>query len=91
MSAPVARMFNRKAWIVGVLLIAALLVASPSPPLILIAILGVMQAVRRGEELTGPDEAEVTPSDRRWMAVKYFSLCAALAAGVWCSSVLLRS
>ncbi|HTS83124.1 MAG TPA: site-2 protease family protein [Myxococcaceae bacterium] len=85
----VARMFNRKAWIVGLVLIALMLVAAPSPPLILIAVLGAMQAFRGGEPSPGPDEDRVTPADRRWMAVKYFALCGSLAAAAWCCSVLL--
>jgi Zn-dependent protease len=87
----VARVFSRKAWILGLVVIAAMLVASPSPPLVLIAVLGAMQAFRAGgpAPAQGPDEETVTPTDRRWMAAQYFGLCGALAFGAWASSVLL--
>ena len=85
----VARIFSRKAWILGLVVIAAMLLASPSPPLVLIAVLGAMQVFRGGAPAEGPDEAKVTPADRRWMAAKYFGLCGGLAVGAWCCSALL--
>jgi len=85
----VARMFSRKAWLLGLVMIAAMLVASPSPPLVLIAVLGAMQALRGAPQPQGPDEEQVTPADRRWMAARYFALCGALGLAAWFCSILL--
>ena len=86
----VARVFSRRAWWLGLALIAGLLVTAPSPPLVLIAVLGLMQAFRKRPEAPGPDEASVTLGDRRSMALRYFALCGGLGAALWCSTALLH-
>ena len=86
----VAQVFSRRAWWIGLVLIAGLLLTAPSPPLVLIALLGLMKAFRRREALPGPDEGSVTLADRRWMALRYFGLCGGLGAAFWCSTTLLH-
>jgi Zn-dependent protease len=83
--ARIARVFSRGAWIVGLILMGALCFYSPSPQLILIALLGVTQIFRRNDDLE-----LVTDADRRLWATRYFGLCFFLGAAVLFSHQLLE-
>jgi Zn-dependent protease len=87
----VARVFSRRAWMLGLVVIAGLCVVALSPPLLLIGVLGLTQLLRPEPSPSPEAEAEVTPRDRRRMAACYFGLLGALSAGAWCASTLLQS
>ncbi len=82
----VARVFSRGAWIVGVAIMGAMFLVSPSPQLGIIGVMSLMQALRR----PAPDLAAVDPAVRRAWAARYFGLCAFLACGMWCSHTLIE-
>jgi Zn-dependent protease len=70
----IARVLSKKASIAGAIVMGALCIWSPSPQLILIAVMGLMHAFQRNNE----DLELVTPEDRRTWAFRYFGLCAFL-------------
>jgi Zn-dependent protease len=76
----VAKMFSRRLWIVGVVVLGGVFLVTRAPQLLFIGVLGLMQLGRRPPAPL-PGEAEVTPGERQVMAVHYFGLCAFLAAG----------
>ncbi|HEX3776928.1 MAG TPA: site-2 protease family protein [Polyangiaceae bacterium] len=73
----IARVISRKASIVGGVIMGGLCLLSPSPQLVLIAALGLMQSFRRDNA----DLDRVTPEDRAAWALRYFGLCGFLALG----------
>lgn len=89
----VAKLFSRRAWVAGVAILVALFVVTQTPMLILIGVMAVMNMLRRGRaprtESGSPEGGEITSAERRAMAVRYFGLCAVLAAGYYFSNRLL--
>lgn len=83
--ARIARVFSRKAWIVGAILLGGMFFVSPSPQLLLIGLMGVSAAFRRNEDLD-----LVTPQDRRLWAFRYFGLCFFLGAAIFFTQRLLH-
>jgi Zn-dependent protease len=83
----IARVLSRKSWIAGALLLVGLFWITPSPQLLLIAVMGAMHAFRRDDSGLG----EVTVEDRRTWALRYFGLCAFLSAGVLFSHELTKT
>ena len=72
-------------WLVGIAGIAALVIVSPNPVLILIALLGGMELWRRWRARNTPygqEYYEVDPKHRLLVALAYFGLIAVLAAGM---------
>jgi hypothetical protein len=87
----VAQVFSRRMWIVGVVLMLALFWASPSPQLIIIGLFCIGHAFSRREApAAGPDEASVTPADRRNIAIHYFGCCLFLSLGMMLAGQLLN-
>jgi Zn-dependent protease len=82
----VARLLSRRAWIVGLAIMAAIFFFAPAPQLLLIGIMALVHALGRPPVL----ESEVSPAARVAVAARYFGLCAALAAGAAFSRVLLH-
>jgi Zn-dependent protease len=72
-------------WLVGIAGIAALIIVSPNPVLILIALLGGMELWRRWRARNTPEGQEYYEVDlkhRLLVALAYFGLIAVLAAGM---------
>jgi Zn-dependent protease len=72
-------------WLVGIAGIAALVIVSPNPVLILIALLGGMELWRRWRARNTPEGQEYYEVDlkhRLLVALAYFGLIAVLAAGM---------
>ncbi len=72
-------------WLVGLVGVAGLVVVSPNPVLIFIALLGGMELWRRWRTRNTPEGQgyyKVEPRDRLLVGVAYFALIAVLAAGM---------
>ncbi|HET6885960.1 MAG TPA: site-2 protease family protein [Rubrobacteraceae bacterium] len=72
-------------WLVGIAGVAALVIVSPNPILILIALLGGVELWRRWRARKTPEGQEyyeVDPKHRLLVALAYFGLIAVLAAGM---------
>jgi Zn-dependent protease len=72
-------------WLVGIVGVAALVVVSPNPILIFIALLGGMELWRRWRGRNTPEGQayyKVEPKHRVLVALAYFGLIAVLAAGM---------
>ncbi|HET9953217.1 MAG TPA: site-2 protease family protein [Polyangiaceae bacterium] len=83
----IARVISRNAWIAGAIILGGMCLMSPSPQLILIAVLGAAQAFRRDNT----DLERVTDDDRRAWAFRYFGLCGFLGLAVVFSHQLTRA
>jgi Zn-dependent protease len=83
----IARVLSRKSWVAGALLLVGLFWFSPSPQLLLIAVMSAMHAFRRDDS----DLEQITAEDRRTWGLRYFGLCAFLSAGVLCSHELTKT
>ena len=84
----IAKLFSRKLWIVGAIIIVVMYVLTRAPQLILIGFMALPSVLgRRGPP---PGDDQVTPSERLNMAFHYFGLCAFLAAGMYFSHRLLN-
>ena len=83
--ARIARVFSRKAWIAGAVLLGGMFFVHPSPQLLLIALMGVGAAFRRNDDLE-----LVTPEERRLWAFRYFGLCFFLGAAMLFTQRLLH-
>lgn len=81
----IARVFSRGAWIVGIVLMAGMFFAHPSPQLLVIGLMGLTQVFRRSNE----DLTLVTDADRRTWAIRYFGLCFFLGAATFFTNRLL--
>lgn len=82
----IAQAFSRRAWILGLAVLGALLWITQTPQLLLIGLLGLSQLFRRDRE--GVREPLVPRQQRAW-ALRYFGLCALLATGMYLSGRLL--
>jgi Zn-dependent protease len=80
----VAALFSRRAWIVGVVVLAGMFLATRAPQLLIIGLFAL--TTRRG---VNPGLEEVPAAARRNMAVHYFGLCAFLAAGSYLAGDML--
>jgi Zn-dependent protease len=84
----IAQAFSRKAWIIGLVLLAGLLLTTGSAQLILILALALPRAFRKDGEESRPLE----PEQRKTWAYRYFGLCAFLAIGIYfCGKLLHQS
>ena len=83
----VTRVFARRAWIVGLVIFAALFFFTQAPQLLLIGLFALGNAWRRDPV----DSAAVAPRDRAAVAWRYFGLCAGLAAATAFSRMLLQA
>lgn len=83
----IARVLSPKASVVGAIVMGGLCLISPSPQLILIAVLAAMQAFRRNNA----DLELVTADDRRTWALRYFGLCGFLGLALMLTHQLTQS
>jgi Zn-dependent protease len=72
-----AAVFSKRAWWLGLAVIAGLFLLTKTPQLLLIGGLAAMHGFRRGSHAV-----EAAPEVRRDVAVSFFGLCAFLALGV---------
>jgi Zn-dependent protease len=84
----VVKLFSRKMWIIGALVLAAIFAVTHSLQLLLIGLLSLPSLF--GRQGPPPGDEEVTPSERLNMAFHYFGLCGFLAAGMYFSQRLLH-
>ena len=84
----VVKLFSRKMWIIGALVLAAMFAATHSLQLLLIGLISLPSLF--GKSGPAPGDDQVTPSERLNMAFHYFGLCGFLAAGMYFSQRLLH-
>jgi Zn-dependent protease len=84
-----ARVFSRQAWIVGLVILAALFVTTHAPQLLLIGIMALSHTFARRAQAPDPLLVEVTPEQRRAVAFEFFGLCGFLALGTYLAGSLL--
>ena len=84
-----ARVFSRQAWIVGIVILAALFVTTQAPQLLLIGVLALSHTFARRKQVADPDLEAVTPEARRGVAFEFFGLCGFLALGTYLTSTVL--
>lgn len=82
----VVQAFSRKAWILGLLLMAAMLIATGTPVLVLVILMALPKIFRKDDEQRAPLEAPV----RQTWAVRYFGLCGFLALFIYFAGRLLH-
>jgi Zn-dependent protease len=81
-----AAVFSKRAWWLGLSLIAGLFLLTQAPQLLLIGVFAAMHGFRRGSSTV-----EATPEVRRDVAASFFGICAFLAVGMHLThQVLLR-
>lgn len=83
----IARVLSRKASIVGAVIMGGLCLMSPSPQLIMIAVMGLMHSFQRNNA----DLELVTVEDRRAWAFRYFGLCGFLGLALMLTHQLTKS
>lgn len=83
----IVKLFSRRAWIVGALILVLVFCATGAPQLLLIGLMSLPTLFGKRPPPLGDDQ--VTASERLNMAFHYFGLCAFLAAGMYFSSQLL--
>lgn len=84
----VVKLFSRKIWIAGAVIIAGMFALTHSPQLLLIALLSLPSLFSKSGPAPGAEE--VTSSERLNMAFHYFGLCAFLAAGMYLTQRLMH-
>jgi len=84
----VVKLFSRKMWIVGAVVLVGMFVLTHSLQLLLIGLLSLPSVLSNRGPAPGDDQ--VTASERLNMAFHYFGLCAFLAAGMYFSQRLLH-
>jgi Zn-dependent protease len=84
-----ARVFSRQAWIVGLVVLVGLFIATQAPQLILIGIMALSHTFARRAQPVDPEVEEVTPEARRNAAFEFFGLCGFLALGTYLTGTLL--
>lgn len=85
----IVKLFSRKAWILGAVILVLMFVFTHAPQLLLIGLLALPSLF--GKRGPPPGDDLVRPSERLNMAVHYFGLCAFLAAGMYFSQRLLSN
>jgi Zn-dependent protease len=83
----VVKLFSRKLWIIGGVVLVAMFSWTHSPQLLLIGVLSLPSLL--GKNGPSPGDDQVTPSERLNMAFHYFGLCGLLAAGMYFSQRML--
>jgi Zn-dependent protease len=83
----VAQAFSERAWIIGLLLLAALFFTTGAPMLLVIGLMALPRLLRRQKE---DERAPLEPATQRAWAVRYFALAAFLGAGSYFASQLLQ-
>jgi len=84
----VVKLFSRKMWIVGAVVLVGMFAVTHSPQLLLIGLLSLPSVF--GNKAAPLGDEQVTPSERLNMAFHYFGLCGFLAAGMYFSQRLLH-
>ena len=84
----VVKLFSRKMWIVGALILAVMFALTHSIQLLLIGLLSLPSVFSNKAPPLGDEQ--VTPSERLNMAFHYFGLCGFLAAGMYFSQRMLH-
>ena len=84
----VVKLFSRKLWIVGAVVLVGMFALTHSPQLLLIGLMSLPTLF--GSSAPPLGDEEVTPSERLNMAFHYFGLCGFLAAGMYFSQQLLH-
>ena len=84
----VVKLFSRKMWIVGAVVLVAMFAVTHSPQLLLIGLMSLPSLF--GKSGPPPGDEQVTTSERLNMAFHYFGLCGFLAAGMYFSQRLLH-
>lgn len=84
----VVKLFSRKMWVVGAVVLVGMFVFTHSPQLLLIGLLSLPSLFGKQPPPLGDDQ--VTPSERLNMAFHYFGLCGFLAAGMYFTQRLLH-
>ncbi|MFZ5896107.1 MAG: site-2 protease family protein [Myxococcota bacterium] len=83
----IARLLSRKAWIAGALVMGLLCLKSPSPQLILIAVMAATHSFQRDNS----DLEQVTKQDRLAWGLRYFGLCGFLGLALLFTHQLTRA
>jgi len=84
----VVKLFSRKMWIIGAVVLVGMFAVTHSPQLLLIGLFSLPSLFGNKAAPLGDDQ--VTPSERLNMAFHYFGLCGFLAAGMYFSQRLLH-
>jgi len=84
----VVKLFSRKMWIIGAVVLVGMFVLTHSPQLLLIGLMSLPTLFSSSAPPLGDEE--VTPSERLNMAFHYFGLCGFLAAGMYFSQRMLH-
>jgi Zn-dependent protease len=82
----IAQAFSKKAWIVGLVMIAGLLVATGTPQLLLILVMALPQVFRKDISLREP---LAKPLRQSW-AIRYFGLCGFISLAIYFTGQLLH-
>jgi Zn-dependent protease len=83
----VTQAFSRRAWVVGVVVLAGIFLMTHSPQLLLIAVLALPRLFGRGGE--EQQRETLSPELQRTWAVRYFGLAAFLGTALYLSGSLL--
>jgi Zn-dependent protease len=84
----VVKLFSRKMWIVGAVVLVAMFAVTHSPQLLLIGLMSLPSLF--GSRAPSLGDEQVTPSERLNMAFHYFGLCGFLAAGMYFSQRMMQ-
>jgi len=84
----VVKLFSRKMWIIGAVVLVLMFTFTHSPQLLLIGLMSLPTLFGRSAPPLGDEQ--VTPSERLNMAIHYFGLCGFLAAGMYFSQRMLH-
>jgi Zn-dependent protease len=86
-----ARVFSRKAWILGLGILVALFAVTQAPQLLLIGFMALSHTFSRRAAAAEPDAdlEAVPPEARRNVAFQFFGLCAFLALGTYLTGTVL--
>lgn len=82
----ITQAFSRRAWIVGLLILGALVLVTQTPQLLLIGVMGLTRLFRTDQ---GHERAALTPELQSVWATRYFGLASALALGMYLTGRLL--
>jgi Zn-dependent protease len=82
----IAQAFSKRAWILGLILMGAMLLTTGTPLLILIVLMALPQIFRKEDE----ERARLVASVRQTWAVRYFGLCGFLALFIYFSGQVLH-
>jgi len=82
----IAQAFSRRAWIVGLVILGAMLIFTQAIQLLLIAAMGLPNLFRKDADA---EREALAPEVQRDWAIRYFGLCAFLAAGIFFSGRML--